>query len=299
MFANWLKARVAPHLVGIARAWIRYVPCTLTKHWVWDRFSWRYRPFICRTRFGAIMKGNTEDLIQRHLYYFGVWEPHLTRVVSSMLKSGDVFIDVGANVGYYTLLAAPIVGELGGVVAIEASPSIFRLTLEHISLNGIRNVRAINAAATELRGRVQLYPGRSANIGGTSIVYQVSDAEPIDVEGIPLAEILTDEEVARTKLIKIDVEGAELLVLLGLAAVLPRLRRDAAILMEVSAVHLSEGDAAVRRIFTLMCENNFQAYEIRNEYSAAAYIADEAPLVPRPISEPLLGYVGDVLFVKQ
>ena len=89
---------------------------------------------MCPTRFGGVMQGNTQDLIQRYLYWFGVWEPQLTCWIKSRLPPRRVFVDVGANIGYYSLLAASLVGDDGQVVAIEASPSIYRLLCNNLEL---------------------------------------------------------------------------------------------------------------------------------------------------------------------
>ena len=64
------------------------------------------------------------DLIQMYLYVFGVWEPDLAAYIRSRLNEGDVCVDVGANIGFDTLIASRKVGPSGGVVAIEASPLV-------------------------------------------------------------------------------------------------------------------------------------------------------------------------------
>src|SRR5512143_1069818 len=94
-----VRAQLTPYLMSAARAWIRYSPTNKGKRWLWDRFYWRSRVFACKTRFGMHFTGDTRDLIQRYIYYFGVWEPNATRWLCSKLKPGDCFIDVGANVG--------------------------------------------------------------------------------------------------------------------------------------------------------------------------------------------------------
>jgi hypothetical protein len=65
-----------------------------------------------------------DDVIQRYIFYFGVWEPMISHVTEQMLHKGDVYVDVGANIGYCSLLASNCVGGSGRVVSIEASPTI-------------------------------------------------------------------------------------------------------------------------------------------------------------------------------
>jgi precorrin-6B methylase 2 len=94
------------------------------------------------------MKGDAKDIIQQYIYYFGVWEPRITGWVSRHLAPGDTFIDVGANIGYYSLLASPLVGKTGTVVAIEASPRTFDDLLFNLELNNVSNVRPVNVAVS-------------------------------------------------------------------------------------------------------------------------------------------------------
>ncbi|SCF63177.1 hypothetical protein GA0115259_100393 [Streptomyces sp. MnatMP-M17] len=73
---------------------------------------------MVRSRFGARFAVDTQDLIQRYIYLFGVWEPHMTRWLRGRLEPGDTFVDVGANIGYYSVLASQLVGDGVKVVAI-------------------------------------------------------------------------------------------------------------------------------------------------------------------------------------
>src|SRR4051794_26991463 len=104
-----IKVKSGPAFETIARAWIRYAPSSFGKRWLWAR-CWRHYAFRSRTIFGAKITGDTADLIQRYIYFFGVWEPDITAWLRSALKPGDCFVDVGANIGYYTLLASQVVG---------------------------------------------------------------------------------------------------------------------------------------------------------------------------------------------
>src|SRR5881394_923896 len=84
-----LRAIVGNALTPAARAWIRYAPGAAAKRWLWQTFHWRQREFACRTRYGARMFGNTQDLIQRHIYFFGNWEPNISAWIEATLRPGD------------------------------------------------------------------------------------------------------------------------------------------------------------------------------------------------------------------
>jgi FkbM family methyltransferase len=284
-------------LLPAARAWIRYSPLAPGRGWLWKRVWWRAHSFRARTRFGMLMSGNTGDLIQRYLYFFGVWEPNITRWVAASLKPGDCFVDVGANIGYYTLLAAKCVGRDGKVVAIEAAPWIHAMLARHVALNRLENVRTVMTAAAADRGRLRLYPGGADNIGSTSTVPR--DRDSIEIDALPMHEILSDDEIARIRIIKVDVEGAEPDVVRGLAPVLAKLRDDAEIIMEVSPALMPGGDASVRYIFSTMQAHGFAAFAIENDYRAEAYLEPAGYKRPAAVAADAVPAQADVIFSRR
>lgn len=294
-----MRRRIGDALTPAARAWVRYAPTSLGKHWLWQTFHWRERPFTCRTAFGGMITGNTQDLIQRHLYFFGTWEPSISAFISATLKPGDGFVDIGANIGHYTLLASNCVGADGTVVAIEAAQWIHTILDRHVALNGRRNVRTVQAAAADARGTIKLYPGKPGNIGKTTTVGDVAPsagAAAIDVPALPLSEILSPDEVRRARIIKIDVEGGELQVLRGLAPLLPQLREDAEIVMEVST-SMPGAERARDEIFAIMQRNGFMPYVLDNDYGVESYL-QRAHRKPTALADTRISAQTDVLFSR-
>src|SRR5437868_12652389 len=108
---------------------------------------------------GATFVGSTTDMLNLYVFVFGVWEPYVSDFLTSRLDTGDVFVDVGANAGWYTVLAAPKVGDEGSVIAVEPSaPIAERLELQ-VSTNGFGNVRILREAVSDHVGRVTVEPG--------------------------------------------------------------------------------------------------------------------------------------------
>src|SRR5579859_1407085 len=103
--------------------------------------AWRVggREQIAATFTGCRMQVDVTDFIGTCIYHFGVWEPHLSAFILGRLQPGDVFCDIGAHIGYHTLLAAPVVGEAGKVIAIEPSQVTLEALRRNIEMNAATN----------------------------------------------------------------------------------------------------------------------------------------------------------------
>jgi len=293
--ARKLRTAIGDALTPVARAWIRYAPLSIGKPWLWQTFHWRPHAFECRTRFGGLMTGNTEDLIQRHLYFFGNWEPNISAWIASRLQPGDCFVDIGANIGHYSLLASNLVGDEGRVVAIEAAQWIHALLDKHVSLNRRRNIRTVQVAAAAQSGTLRLYPGKAGNIGKTTTVGHGGDS--VEVKALPLSEILHEDELARMRIIKIDVEGAELQVVRGMAQLLERTRNDLEIVMEVTPEPDAAGVTAHEEIFDTMRRHGFAPYLFDNDYGVDTYLRN-GNAAPVRLTDDRLTRQADVLFSR-
>ena len=255
------------------------------------------RSYRARTYFGASMTCDIRDYIQCMIFYFGFWEPTLSRFVESRLREGDCFVDLGANVGYYSLLARSCVGANGCVVAVEAAPEIFLLLKDNLILNGTANIRAVNMAVADHVGSVLIYPGPPHNIGRASSVRYDSDVGPGHrAESAPLGHILTDEERRRVRLIKMDVEGGEAPILADILRNIEDYPEHMEILVELSGqngIDFDEQDRLFQRFF----EAGFHAYRYSNPYSFKWYLNWRKPAEPEPISAYPVEQ-SDVLFTR-
>ena len=285
------------------RAYIRYVPFGTGKRAFWNRvvepnFAWRPHRFVASTVFGSQIAGDTSDIIQQYVYYFGVWEPHLTRWIERRLRPGDTFIDVGANIGYFSLLASKLVGDSGAVVAIEASPKTFGLLQANLARNLAQNVRSVNVAASDRKGRVRLFRGPDDNIGLTTVFGDPSFPFESEVDTAPLSILLTPEEVQNARLIKIDVEGAEWSVVAGMGPLLCSGRHDLEIIVEVTPELLAQQGKRAEDLVRVFRDSGFQAYRLENDYSPQSYLPPLVEWKPERIRTPIQCQ-ADVVFSRQ
>jgi len=223
----------------------RMSPLWLSRPMLWlltVRNTWLRQPqtylgdhkLLTRTIFGHAMYVDSRDLsLTPHLFLQGYWEPDVTRFFLRIVKPGTHVVEVGANVGYYTLLACSLVGPDGRVTAFEANPAAAALARRSLSVNGFRNrARMIEMAVTDAPGTATLYCLEQRH--GDSSIFDFSDnqltfpgdrAKNIEVPATSLDSFFNDGE--HIDLIRMDAEGAEPLVFDGMHRILeqnPRIR---------------------------------------------------------------------------
>jgi FkbM family methyltransferase len=157
-------------------------------------------------------------------YVFGTYEPGVVQRLEELIQPGWTAIDVGANIGYFTLLMANRVGPQGKVIAFEPLAENFKILKENIKMNGHANVVAENLALMSRTERIEL---RSATPGAITWVASVridqnAAVESQSVEAVTLDEYVQTKGIAKVDFLKIDVEGAEASVLEGATNVLNR-----------------------------------------------------------------------------
>lgn len=278
---------------ALLRAYYHHLPATAGKRMVWYHVV---KPLLrsratleARTRFGARMRLRFPDAIQTYIYFFGVWEPAITAYLAAALAPGDTVIDIGANVGYDTLLAAHCVGPGGRVFAVEASPRMFGLLRENLALNDASCIEAFNAAVCAEAGDVTVFLHDDSNLGATTIVPAVAARRGATreavVPGRPLADLVPVEAILSARIIKIDVEGAEFAVVRGFRSLLPRLSGRTELLIEVSAEGLHDHDSSVEEFFGIFRSAGFAPFAIDNRYSVDMYLEPASPRL-----QPIEGY---------
>ncbi len=168
---------------------------------------------------GMPMWVDTRDrVIATRLVGEGVWEPAETAAFRARAREGMCVFDVGANIGYYTLLAARAVGPSGAVYAFEPEPRNFELLARNVAENGFTNVRLFNAAVSSRPGSARLHLD-DANFGAHAFEaasVRTSSGRSIDVAAVTLDGFAGDARgFPAGVLVKVDVQGAEALVVAG------------------------------------------------------------------------------------
>jgi len=175
------------------------------------------------------------------------WEPATTFVFRELVRPGDVVIDVGANLGYFTALAATLCGPQGKVFAFEPHPKTSKLLSKNIAANKLANVVIVQKAVSDQSSTANLFLATRSD--QHSMIHEPLElkpegarvGKPITVDTITLDEFLGDLEIG-PRLLKMDIEGAEPLALRGAEQLISQ-NPEMAIILELNTQYLN-ADAA-------------------------------------------------------
>jgi len=151
-----------------------------------------------------------------HGYWLGSYEWDKCRAFAAAVRPGAVVFDVGANVGYYTLLAAELVRPSGQVFAFEPLPRNAYYLRAHLEMNRATTVRVTQAAVADCTGDLFFQEAQEATMG------HVSDRGSLRVPAVTLDELVQSQRAPLPDVIKMDIEGGELRALQGAVGTLTR-----------------------------------------------------------------------------
>jgi len=252
----------APLHLLLAGAYARRFPIELGK--------WRIAEFlrkrlarnsfqrVIQVRDGIQMELDTSDFLQREIFISGDFEPNVRREILSILKPGDLFLDIGANVGFFSLLAAKAVGPEGKVYAFEPAPKARTALRRNLALNHIQNVMVVAAALSDGPGRAALFLDARNNSGASSLNRSPHSGESVEVELDTYDRFASQNALPVPALVKLDVEGAEVKVLRGMQALLAG-PNPPPVVLEVSEWSLKQMGSSKEELFALMRSHSYKA----------------------------------------
>jgi FkbM family methyltransferase len=243
-----------------------------------QRFMGKFLPEI-RSIYGFSLAGSpVSSMLNRIIAYRDVFEPTLSEVIDKLVGDGDLCLDVGANVGYFTLLLAHKVGPTGQVIAVEASPGNIGKLQSNIAINHYDSrVHVVHAACSDFLGQSTFYVHRRNDMHCRLELPQKTDRDywlmgsnswrPITVGVQTVAHIL-GERAAQVTFVKLDIEGAEHLVCQQLIDLCTHSRLVVA--LEAKAPH-------VRQTLEPFERAGFFVYDLRNDYR---WLVDRKAVLP-------------------
>jgi FkbM family methyltransferase len=220
---------------------------------------------------GFRFRVDTRDLyIAPWLAANGVWEPHVTALLQRLLAPGMTFVDVGANIGYHTVLASARVGPGGRVVAFEPDPHNATLLEANVALNGCANVTVERKALSDEAGTATLYLAPDNQMD-----HRIWDDEGRRPAGA-IEKIRLDAYVGQRGLtmdvLKVDTQGVDLMVLKGAGDLLARERL--VVVVEFWPEGLERQGQDPRALPALLTAHGFRLQELRADGGVAPFDVD-------------------------
>ncbi len=206
------------------------------------------------------------NVIDNHIYYTGQWEPDTEKIIRQLVKPDSVCLDIGANIGYFTLTLAELVGRHGKVLAFEPTQYARKRLRENVALNGYLQVDIYPNFVSDKKGRQEVKIESTYRLDGRS------SAETQEIEAITIDSL----DLAKLEFIKIDTDGNETHIIRGGRQTLKRLKP--AMLFEVSSF-LTNHSSSPSELLTELASLDYQFYEesTMRPYESIDQIVDSIP----------------------
>jgi FkbM family methyltransferase len=239
--SNWRLVEVINLLEGKFPNWFVGIKKTITVN----------------TDFGFNLIGNKKELIVNTIIRQGQWEAVISGTMQACLRKGDIAVDIGANIGYYTVMMSKRVGGSGMVIAFEPVLTNFNLLQKNIQLNNINNVSTQNIALSDSAGFSEIYVWPEAVSSGSTLrkAAQANYKQPVILGR--LDDFIKLPPGGRIRVVKIDVEGHECKVFKGMLGLLNKIDY---VISEINHTYLEEAGDDYREIFDIMAAHGFSNY---------------------------------------
>jgi len=222
--------------------------------------------FTFKTHYARVLwsTGALPDLLTRHLLFEGTYQEDVIQALLHLCHPGDTVFDVGGHHGYMAIVAGKSVEPKGRVVSFEPNPYSRKWLEYNIKLNASANIEVVASAVSSSKGHVVLHIQKGTCSWNTSI-FSGSFSDKYDTEDIEVETITIDDYVQETglvpSLIKIDIEGAELLALQGAMMTIATYRP--VLILELNPIAADAAEVSLEDIVAVLHENGYALTVLR------------------------------------
>ncbi|HVA96930.1 MAG TPA: FkbM family methyltransferase [Candidatus Acidoferrales bacterium] len=200
-----------------------------------------------------------DSIVSEVLLSEKIWEPYETKIIKRKIKKGDIVVDIGAHIGYYTLIAASIVGDKGKVYAFEPDPSNFHLLKKNINVNGYTNVVTVNKAVSNKNGNKRLYLN-DENRGDHRVFDSGDKRKSIAIAVVTLDDFFKDKKET-IDFMKMDIQGSEVFAMKGARKIVDKSKKIKFI-TEFMPFELDQSGSSAEEYLRLLKNNKFKIYRL-------------------------------------
>ena len=233
-------------------------------------------------RAGMTMNLGVVDVIERTLLTTNEWDPIVEKAIRACVQPGDTFLDVGANIGYFSLLASDLVGDTGRVVSFEPSARALSKLTTHLCLNQCSNVTVCSQAMGEVVGPERLNWASSSNIGGSSIARGTASQGYSEQIFVRKLDDVCQEMNLQPSFMKLDVEGFELFALRGAEQTLRTFHP--VVVCELTNQFLTDHSQSADEMLNFMTALGYQAWII-NLSADGELVAEKCNGTDTPVNQ--------------
>ncbi|PKF72958.1 FkbM family methyltransferase [Chryseobacterium sp. PMSZPI] len=210
---------------------------------------------------------NLSDWIQQQLYFLGDYEKDEIDYLYSVLKEGDVFIDVGGNIGLFSLNASKVLGNDGRVYAFEAFKPNYEKFSRYITNNNLKNVSLEHLAVSEGSGFIDIFYNDSFDNVGMASSYIENFTTKEKVKCLSLDDYVKSHQIGKIDLIKIDIEGGEVSALKGMSQILTSFQPK--IIIEINNITLKSSGHSEDELLQILSQKGYSKTKILSRDEAS------------------------------
>lgn len=228
----------------------------LNKTKIWNNIELRMV-----TSTGVTMFLTLKDWVQKKIFLHGYYEKNETFFWNNLTKDKKVIFDIGANVGYFSLIAAKQIAKNGNVYGFEPVSFVYKRAKYNCEINNFKNLILLNFAISDHPGEITINVGNDENLGMSSIHqhnYLSGNIETVKTDTVD--NFINSYSIAQLDIIKIDVEGSEAFVLTGMEKTL--VKHKPLILIEILDALLLKSGSSKEEIYSFLWNKNYEAFKI-------------------------------------
>jgi FkbM family methyltransferase len=219
-----------------------------------------HKTYLKKIHNGLLMEVNSQDLLQQQILWYGFYEKKYIVTWERMIQKDSIVLDIGANIGYYSLVASKKALD-GHVYAFEPTSTAFEQLQKNIALNKFENVSAFKTAVFDSSGERTLFISEKTNSGMGGLTQPVNfTGKTEEVNTTQIDDWMEIQKPGRIDFIKIDIEGAELNALKGMSKLLEKYQPT--IFIEIFDPLLTRFGHDHIEIYKLLNDLDYQAFDL-------------------------------------